>query len=290
MQKYTRFNAQSFQDAIICNMDSIGKYIVEIILHQQRTPQLLKQKKLMQSQEDHSNLIPALNVDSLKVDLVVIQNTCSEKEDSNSESASSKSVKESSLDSATKDFTLDYDSQVTNKYFIEYTRIEVKHFKDTLLQHMGYVKKSVAERTHHQRQYDRRVNIWQMKTQESTIDLSKALDADLVVTESSGTKLEVQDDSSRSGNDTNADDADIRPIYDEEPMAEVQLTAECNIFAIGQQHTEQLEIINEGRVDQYPEQCQVKSPMPDSSPDNQTTEYSKQSLESEKILLKKTVA
>ncbi|GJU83651.1 hypothetical protein Tco_1286016 [Tanacetum coccineum] len=46
------------------------------------------------------------------------------------------------------------------------------------------------------------------------------------------------------------------------------------------QHTEQPEIINEGRVDQYPEQCQVKSPMLDSSPDNQTTEYSKQSLES----------
>nr|GEX36795.1 hypothetical protein [Tanacetum cinerariifolium] len=60
-----------------------------------------------------------------------------------------------------------------------------------------------------------------------------------------GTKLEVQDDNSRSGNDTDADDADIRPIYDEEPMAEVQLTAECNIFAIGQQHTEQPKIINE---------------------------------------------
>ncbi|GKD37380.1 hypothetical protein Tco_1257587 [Tanacetum coccineum] len=103
MQKYTRFNAQSFQDAMICNMDSIGKYMLEIILHQQRTPQLLKQKKLMQTQEDHSNPIPALNVDSLKVDLVVIQNTCSEKEDSNSETASSKSVKESSLNSETKD-------------------------------------------------------------------------------------------------------------------------------------------------------------------------------------------
>ncbi|GKD37819.1 retrovirus-related pol polyprotein from transposon TNT 1-94 [Tanacetum coccineum] len=48
----------------------------------------------MQTQEDHSNPIPALNVDSLKVDLVVIHNTCSEKEESNSETASSKSVKE----------------------------------------------------------------------------------------------------------------------------------------------------------------------------------------------------
>ncbi|GJT86717.1 hypothetical protein Tco_1068434 [Tanacetum coccineum] len=167
IHKYTRFDAQSFKDAMICNMDSIGKYI-EIILHQQRTPHLCRRKRLR--------------------------------------------------------------------------------------------------------------------------DTGKALDVDLVDTESIRTDSTVQDDSSRSGNDTDADDADIRPIYDEEPMAEVQLTAECNIFAIRQQHTEQPEIIVEGRVDQYPETCQVKSPMLDSSPDNQTTEYSKQSLESENILLKETVA
>ncbi|GJS04544.1 hypothetical protein Tco_0321052 [Tanacetum coccineum] len=38
MQKYTRFDAQSFYDAMIFNMDSIGKYMHEITLHQQRTP------------------------------------------------------------------------------------------------------------------------------------------------------------------------------------------------------------------------------------------------------------
>ncbi|GKC01506.1 hypothetical protein Tco_0987642 [Tanacetum coccineum] len=268
----------------------------------------------MQTQEDHSNPIPALNVDSLKVDLVVIQNTCFEKEDSNSETASSKLVKECSLNSETKDvhaikykmskakercmayfrslhshlqvlskddlkgtriehgfkrafmslfgqdvdtftrtmllnvdqlqkqldkdefqedgsmtafwvvnnqfqkfinskFTLDYDSQMTDTYFVEYTGIEVQHFRDTLLQHLGNVKKSIAERTRHPK--------------------TKAL----------GQTQQAQDDSTRSGNDTNANDADIRPIYDEEPIAEVQLTAECNIFAIGQQHTEQPEII-----------------------------------------------
>ncbi|GKF38186.1 hypothetical protein Tco_0118247 [Tanacetum coccineum] len=188
------------------------------------------------------------------------------------------------------EFSLDYDSQMTNKYFVEYTGIKVKHFRDTLLQHMGNVKKSIAERTRHQRQYDRRVNKRQMQTQESNIDTGKSVDADWVVTESSRTESKVQDDSSRSGNDTDTDDADIRPIYDEEPMADVQLTAECNIFATRQQHTEQPEIINEGRVGQYNEQCQVKSPMLDSSPDNQTTQttkYSKQSLESENILLKR---
>nr|GEX25828.1 hypothetical protein [Tanacetum cinerariifolium] len=103
MHKYKRFDAQSFKDAMICTMDSIGKYMLEILLHQQWNPHLLKQKKLMQTQEDHSNPIRALNVYSLKVDSVVIQNTCLETEDSLSETASSKSVKESSLDFARKD-------------------------------------------------------------------------------------------------------------------------------------------------------------------------------------------
>nr|GEU43894.1 reverse transcriptase [Tanacetum cinerariifolium] len=49
-------------------------------------------------------------------------------------------------------------SQMTKKYFAEYTRIEVEHFRETLLQYMGNVKKSVAERTRHIRQYDIRVN------------------------------------------------------------------------------------------------------------------------------------
>ncbi|GJZ12264.1 hypothetical protein Tco_0547494 [Tanacetum coccineum] len=69
-----------------------------------------------------------------------------------------------------------------------------------------------------------------------------------IIKDSYGYRRKGQDESSRSGNDTDTDDADIRPIYDKEPMAEVQLTTECNIFAMRQQHTEQPEIINEGRV------------------------------------------
>ncbi|GKA64876.1 hypothetical protein Tco_0764583 [Tanacetum coccineum] len=155
---------------------------------------------------------------------------------------------------------------------------------------MGNVKKSVAERTHHQRLYDKRVNKRQIQMQENKVDLGKTLDVDLVVTKSSGTKSGKHDTSSKSGNATDADDADIRPIYDEEPMAEVQLTTECNIFSTRQQHTEQPEIITEGRVDQYTEQCQVKSPMLDSSFDNKTTKVSNHSLKSENICLKKIVA
>ncbi|GJY40973.1 RNA-directed DNA polymerase [Tanacetum coccineum] len=119
---------------------------------------------------------------------------------------------------------------------------------------------------------------------------SKALDTDLVVMESSGTKSKMQDESSRSGNDTYADAADIKPIYDEELMIEVQLTAECNIFVTGQQHTELPEFNNEGGVDYYTKKCQVKSLMLDPSLDNKTTEFLNQSLESENICLKKTVA
>ncbi|GJY74307.1 hypothetical protein Tco_0478738 [Tanacetum coccineum] len=187
-------------------------------------------------------------------------------------------------------FTLDYDSQMSDKYFAEYTGIEVKQFRETLLQHMSNVKKSVAERTCHQRQYDRRVNKRQMQTQESKIDTGKAFDADLVVMESSGTESGKQDTSSKSGNDTNTDNADIKPVYDKEPMAEVQLTAECNVTTTGKQHTEQPKIINEGRVDQYTKKCQVRSPMLDSSLDNKKTEFLNQSLKSENICLKQTVA
>ncbi|GJT49100.1 retrovirus-related pol polyprotein from transposon TNT 1-94 [Tanacetum coccineum] len=155
---------------------------------------------------------------------------------------------------------------------------------------MESVKKSIDERAKHKEEYNSWVNERQMQTTEDKVDSSKALDASLVDTESSRTTLKEQDTSSRSGNDAHADDADIRPIYDEEPMAEVQTTAEINVFAIGQQHTEQPEFNNEGEVDQNAEQCHDTCPLPATLTDNQTTELSNQSLESENIRLKKTVA
>nr|GFA09474.1 hypothetical protein [Tanacetum cinerariifolium] len=69
------------------------------------------------------------------------------------------------------------------------------------------------------------MNKRQIQTQKSKIDMGKPVDVDLVVTKSNGTEPEVQDDSSRSGNYMDADDADIRPIYDEEPMAEEKVVA-----------------------------------------------------------------
>ncbi|GJU51039.1 hypothetical protein Tco_1220594 [Tanacetum coccineum] len=64
----------------------------------------------------------------------------------------------------------------------------------------------------------------------------------------------------KSGNDAHDDDADIRHIYDEEPMAE------------------------------NAEQCHDTCPLPAKLTDNQTTELLNRSLESKNICLKKTVA
>ncbi|GJS23189.1 RNA-directed DNA polymerase, eukaryota, partial [Tanacetum coccineum] len=135
---------------------------------------------------------------------------------------------------------------MTRNYFLQYTQLEIPEFHDTLIQHMEYVKKSIDKRALHKREYDSWVNERQMQTTYEKVDTSKALDASLVDTESSGTVSKVQDTSSRSGNEAHADDADIRPIYDEEPMAEVQTTAKINVFATGQHHTEQPEFNNEG--------------------------------------------
>ncbi|GJT53396.1 hypothetical protein Tco_0988450 [Tanacetum coccineum] len=133
-----------------------------------------------------------------------------------------------------------------------------------LIQHMESVRRSIGEK--------------------STTKKWK-LDASSVIIESNGTESQKQDTSSRSGND-----ADIRPIYDEEPMAEVQMTADDNVSATGQQHTEQPESNNEGEVDQNADQCYDTRPLPAKLTDNRTTELSNQLLESENVCLKKTVA
>ncbi|GKA96464.1 hypothetical protein Tco_0818559 [Tanacetum coccineum] len=107
-----------------------------------------------------------------------------------------------------------------------------------------------------------------IQTTKEKVDTSKALDARLVNTDSNGTGSRNQDTSSSLGNDVDANDADIKPVYDKEPMAEVQLTAENNVFATGQQHTKQPEFNNEGEVDQNAEQCHDIRPLPAKLTDN----------------------
>ncbi|GJT98213.1 hypothetical protein Tco_1093731 [Tanacetum coccineum] len=134
------------------------------------------------------------------------------------------------------------------------------------------------------------VDEYVMQTTEGKVDTCKTLNASLVNTTSSGTESVEQDTSSSLGNDAHADDVDIRPIYDEEPMAKVHTTAKINVFAPRQQHTEQLEFNNEGEVDQNAKHCHDTCSLPANLTDNQTTELSNQSLESKNICLKKIVA
>ncbi|GJW66637.1 hypothetical protein Tco_0121061 [Tanacetum coccineum] len=146
------------------------------------------------------------------------------------------------------------EKQLDNKEFQEIgsmAAFKIPEFCDTLMQHMESVKKSIDERAQHKREYDSRVNDRHMQTIEEKVDTSKALDASLVDIESN-----------------------IRPIYDEEPMVEVQTTPEINVFAIGQHHTEQPEFNNEEKVDQNAEQCHDTCPLPAKLTDNQTTELS----------------
>ncbi|GJR10358.1 hypothetical protein Tco_0793010 [Tanacetum coccineum] len=110
---------------------------------------------------------------------------------------------------------------MTRNYFLQYTQLEIPEFRDILMHHMESIKKSIDERALHKRYYDTRVNERHMQTTKGKVDTYKALDASLVDIESN-----------------------IRPIYDKEPMAEVQTTTEINVFATGQQHTEQPEINN----------------------------------------------
>ncbi|GJT28456.1 hypothetical protein Tco_0908731 [Tanacetum coccineum] len=80
--------------------------------------------------------------------------------------------------------------------------------------------KSIDKRALHKIEYDNRVNERQMQTTEKKVDTSKAFDASLFDTNNSRTKSGKHDTSTSSRNDADADDADMKPVYDEEPMDE----------------------------------------------------------------------
>ncbi|GKE92392.1 hypothetical protein Tco_1573487 [Tanacetum coccineum] len=76
---------------------------------------------------------------------------------------------------------------MTHNYFLQYTQLEILEFRDTLIQHIEFVKKLIDERAQHKREYNSRVNDRQMQTIEEKFDTSKTLDASLVDIESSRT-------------------------------------------------------------------------------------------------------
>nr|GEX24358.1 hypothetical protein [Tanacetum cinerariifolium] len=108
---------------------------------------------------------------------------------------------------------------------------------------MDPLKESILERAKHKREKDRRLNDRVMQSKERKDHSSNALDDDLVVTERNETESERHVLSSKSRNDTHTDDADINSMNHKQPMAEVQLSAEHNILANEQQHSEQSESV-----------------------------------------------
>ncbi|GKA91231.1 hypothetical protein Tco_0813101 [Tanacetum coccineum] len=189
--------------------------------------------------------------------------------------------------------SLDYLNQLDQENFKDYTGCEPETYRSNLLVHLDilekFIDKSVLnyailheheieqslklqskdvqikcygnENSISDAAFSNLVNERQMQMPEGKVDTVKELDnAYVVVTDSSGTESEKQDTCSRSGNATHVEDADIRPVNDEEPMAEDA------------------------------EKCQDTSPLLGPSFTNKTTEFSNQSLESENISLKKTVA
>ncbi|GKA07608.1 hypothetical protein Tco_0686832 [Tanacetum coccineum] len=115
-------------------------------------------------------------------------------------------------------------------------------------------------------------------------------DIGLVLTEISRTKLEKQDKNSRSGNDTQAEGADIRLSNDTKPLNDVLSTAAYNVFANDRPYAEQPKFINERKIDQDAEQYLDKRPLLASVIENKTAESLNQTLESENDCHKKTIA
>jgi hypothetical protein len=191
---------------------------------------------------------------------------------------------------------INYDCEDVSQYFLEFTRIEAQIFKDILLQHLDALEKSISERVLHKEEYDKSVYKKKLQIHEEQVHKVDVLEANLVVVESNGTESDEQDDNSRLGNDTDAVCAEIRPFFDSEPnfdreqMVKVQSIVDHIMPANEKQQSEQPNFSNEGEVDQNVVQCLVKNSESESLPDNLITETSNQTLESENILLKKTIA
>ncbi|GJS69443.1 retrovirus-related pol polyprotein from transposon TNT 1-94 [Tanacetum coccineum] len=150
---------------------------------------------------------------------------------------------------------LDYDSEMTEKLFAEYTGIQVKQFRETLLLHIANVKKYVAKITHHKRQYDRRMKERQMSHESCKVGCYRVKHrmASIVVTECSATKSDEHITSISSGTYiTHVVDADIRLVNDQVPSAEVDsntIPDSTNMCHMG------------GEIDQNVKHDQVKSPL-----------------------------
>ncbi|GJU00766.1 hypothetical protein Tco_1111104 [Tanacetum coccineum] len=125
----------------------------------------------------------------------------------------------------------------------------IPEFRDTLMQHMESVKKSIDERALHKREYDTRVNERQMQIIEGKVDTCKALDASLVDIECSGNRSKEEATKRRSGNVHMLCECKYQTIYDEEQWLRYQRLLKSMVFCVTGQHILAApEFNNEGEI------------------------------------------
>ncbi|GJZ60078.1 hypothetical protein Tco_0615894 [Tanacetum coccineum] len=240
--------AQSFKELISHNMEFIEWYMDERVLHEREIEKRLNKRKL-QAQVRKVNKVKALNASSVL------------KESINSMNESSLNSEIRDMHALTERYMIHFrllhshlkvlsnttlvETRTKNGLKRAFTSLfgqDVKIFMSTMFLNMDQLEKqldkeefhenlsmaafrAIAKKALHKREYGIMVNERQIQTQEGNVNMSKAWDTGLVVTKSNGTESGKQDESSPSGNDTDTDDADIRPSYDIEPMVK----DDCNI-------------------------------------------------------------
>ncbi|GJU46589.1 reverse transcriptase domain-containing protein [Tanacetum coccineum] len=144
----------------------------------------------------------------------------------------------------------DYVDHLWQEDFKDYTGCEPEPYKSDLLKYLDILDKFIdkkvlkydelrmkeldanlvvtkssgieSENNSSQNTLNKSVNETQMQMQEGKVDMGKALDVGLIVTESSRTNSDKQDTSIKSRNYiTHAMDSYIRPVNDQEPFAEL---------------------------------------------------------------------
>ncbi|GJS78774.1 hypothetical protein Tco_0728655, partial [Tanacetum coccineum] len=188
-------------------------------------------------------------------------------------------------------------NQCWQKDFKEYTLCEPDTYRRDLLENLdtleAVIHRAIESENHNA--LSKSVNETQLQQHESLVTESTTLEANLnsdvkalddgsVITESSETKSDMHDTSNSSRTYiTHVVDANIRPVNDQVPSAEVHFTAPHNVHANEQQHTDQseprydtylLEKVDSnttpdstnmshrgGEIDQDAKQDQVKSPL-----------------------------
>ncbi|GKC15528.1 hypothetical protein Tco_1012310 [Tanacetum coccineum] len=125
---------------------------------------------------------------------------------------------------------------------------------------MESIEKCIVERTLHDRKTEIQLNERKLQIQECKVIVVKALDANMVVTESRiqnvsnslGNECNIKENennvfgngNNKSENDREADGVDIRPIYDTDSLEQVH-NDDYNVFAMEKEHLEQPESVND---------------------------------------------